>query len=74
VGRLKEEMAHAQDFQDLQLLKAEDVAQMLRIAKVTPYQWARKGVLPHYHLEGTIRFKLEDVKAFVDARRVEKRK
>lgn len=54
-----------------QLLKPEDVARMLKIAKVTPYQWARRGVLPHYKLEGTIRFKLEDIKAFIEARRVE---
>ena len=57
-----------------QLLKPEDVAKMLKIAKVTPYQWARRGVLPHYRLEGTIKFKLEDIKAFVEARRTEKRK
>jgi excisionase family DNA binding protein len=53
--------------------RAEDVARMLKIAKVTPYQWARRGVFPFYRLEGTIRFKLEDIKAFVNARRVEKR-
>jgi excisionase family DNA binding protein len=56
-----------------QLLKAEEVAKMLKIAKVTPYQWARRGILPYYRLEGTIRFKMEDIKAFIEARRVEKR-
>lgn len=56
-----------------QLLKPEDVARMLKIAKVTPYQWARRGIPPHYKLEGTIRFKLEDIKAFVEARRVKGR-
>jgi excisionase family DNA binding protein len=55
-------------------LKPEDVARILKIAKVTPYQWARRGILPHYKLEGTIRFKLEDIKAFVEARRVEGRR
>jgi excisionase family DNA binding protein len=60
--------------EDLQLLKPEDVAKMLKVAKVTPYQWARKGVLPHYRLEKTIRFKLDDVKAFVESRRVERKK
>jgi excisionase family DNA binding protein len=44
------------------------------VAKVTPYQWAKRGVLPHYQLEGTIRFKLQDIKAFVEARRIEKKK
>jgi len=58
----------------LQFLKALDVARILKIAKATPYQWARRGILPHYKLEGTIRFKLEDIKAFVEARRMEKRK
>jgi len=59
---------------DLQLLKPDDVARMLKVAKVTPYQWARRGVLPHYRLEGVIRFKMDDVRAFVEARRVEKPK
>jgi excisionase family DNA binding protein len=58
---------------DLQLLKPDDVAKILKVSKCTPYQWARRGVLPHYRLEGTIRFKIEDIKAFVEARRVEKR-
>ena len=56
------------------LLKPEDVAKLLKTGKTTPYQWARRGVLPYYRLEGTIRFKLQDVKDFVEARRVEKRK
>lgn len=59
--------------EELQLLKAEDVAKILKVAKVTPYQWARKGVLPYYRLEGTIRFKLEDIKAFIEAQRMEKK-
>lgn len=58
--------------EDLVLLRPEEVARMLKVAKVTPYQWAKRGVLPHYRLEGVIRFKLEDIKAFVEARRVEK--
>ena len=59
---------------DLQLLRAEDVAKILKIARVTPYQWARRGILPFYQLEGTIRFRLRDVKDFVEARRVEKKR
>lgn len=59
--------------EELQLLKAEDVAKILKVAKVTPYQWARRGVLPYYRLEGTIRFKLEDIKAFIEAQRMEKK-
>ena len=59
--------------EDLQLLRPEDVARMLKIAKVTPYQWARRGILPFYKLEGTIRFKLDDIKKFVEVRRVEKK-
>lgn len=59
--------------EDIQLLKPEEVAKMLKVAKVTPYAWARRGILPYYRLEGAIRFKLEDIKAFVESRRVEKR-
>ena len=46
--------------EEIQLLRPEDVARMLKVAKVTPYQWARRGVLPHYRLEGVIRFKGRD--------------
>ncbi len=59
--------------EDFSLLKPEDVARILKVAKVTPYAWARRGVLPHYRLEGVIRFKLEDIKAFVEARRIAKK-
>jgi excisionase family DNA binding protein len=59
--------------EDLQLLRPEDVARILKIAKATPYQWARRGILPHYKLEGTIRFKMEDIRAFVEARRIGKK-
>ena len=59
--------------EEIQLLRPEDVARMLKVAKVTPYQWAKRGVLPHYRLEGVIRFKLEDIKAFVEARRITKK-
>ena len=59
--------------EDFQLLRPEDVAKILKIAKVTPYQWARRGILPFYKLEGTIRFKLDDIKKFVEVRRVEKK-
>ena len=59
---------------DFELLRAEEVARILKVAKVTPYQWARRGVLPYYRIEGTIRFKWEDVKDFVNSRRVDKGK
>jgi excisionase family DNA binding protein len=57
-----------------QLLKPEDVARLLKVAKVTVNQWARRGVLPYYRLEGTIRFEPQDVRDFLGARRVEKKK
>ena len=59
---------------DFQLLKPQDVARILKVAKVTPYAWARKNIIPHYRIEGIIRFKLEDIKAFVEKRRVEKKR
>ena len=59
--------------EDLHLLTAEEVARLLKVASVTAYQWARRGVLPHYHLEGAVRFKLEDIKAFVESHREEKK-
>jgi excisionase family DNA binding protein len=56
------------------LLTSEEVRKILKVGKSTPYQWARRGILPHYHLEGIVRFKREDIKAFIEARREEIKK
>ena len=37
--------------ENFQLLRPEDMARMLNVAKVTAYQWARRGVLPRYRFD-----------------------
>ncbi len=59
--------------EDFQLLKPEEVAKILKVSKATPYSWARRGILPFYRLEGVLRFKIDDVRAFVESRRGERR-
>ena len=56
-----------------ELLTPEEVAKRLKVAKVTPYQWAQRGVLPYYKLEGVVRFRLQDIKDFVRSGRIEKK-
>jgi len=55
----------------VELLKPKEVAQKLKVKEVTIYQWARRGVLPHFKLEGCIRFDYQDVLEFVRERRIE---
>jgi len=35
-----------------ELLNAEEVALILKVARVTPYQWAKRGVFAHYKIQG----------------------
>ena len=60
------------------LLTAQDVARILKVAKVTVYKWAQSGVLPCYKLKShdkrkkhVIRFKMSDIDTFIEQSRVE---
>ena len=54
----------------MQLLKPKDVAQQLGVAPITIHKWCERGILPHFRLQGCIRFARDDVDAFVRERRV----
>ena len=54
----------------MQLLKPKDVAKQLSVATITIYKWCERGILPHFRLQGCIRFSQEDVDAFVKRRRI----
>jgi excisionase family DNA binding protein len=60
--------------QNMELLKPKDVAQQLSVAPITIYKWCERGVLPHFRLQGCIRFTQDDVDAFVRERRVRAKK
>jgi len=56
-----------EDLQDLQLLRAEDVARILKVTPSAVFKWAKAGVIPSYRIhEKCLRFKREDIVAFIE--------
>jgi excisionase family DNA binding protein len=51
------------------LISPEELAAALKIARVTAYQWVRRGVIPHLKLEGVVRFDPAEVKTWLDSKR-----
>ena len=51
------------------LIAPEELAAGMRVARVTIYQWVRRGVIPHLKLEGVVRFDPEELKSWLDSRR-----
>jgi excisionase family DNA binding protein len=51
------------------LLSPKELSGILKVSQVTLYQWARRGILPHYKLEGVVRFSRDDVLDFLEKRR-----
>ena len=53
--------------QDVQLLRAEDVARMLRVTPSAVFKWAKAGAIPSYRIhEKCLRFRIEDIVAFIE--------
>lgn len=46
-----------------------ETLEILRIKTRTLRAWIKKGVIPAYKFEGNIRFKVEDVDKWIDARK-----
>jgi excisionase family DNA binding protein len=51
------------------LLKAEEVAEILKVSPSTVYEWRRTGQLPGVQMGTSVRFTRADVEAFVRDRR-----
>jgi len=51
------------------LLKAEEVAEILKVSLSTVYEWRRIGELPGVQMGTSVRFTRADVEAFVRDRR-----
>jgi len=62
---------HVNNYDDITLLRPDEVAKALGITVDSVYKWCSRGLLPHYRLEKCIRFKLEDVQEFLAQRRIE---
>jgi excisionase family DNA binding protein len=53
-------------------LTPKDVSTLLKVSKPLPYQWVKRGILPHYKLmDKVIRFKKSDIEAFIARCRIE---
>ena len=59
--------------EDLQLLTPKEVAKLLSVTEVCVYQWAKRGVIPFYKVEKCVRFSKDDLRSFLETRRVGKR-
>lgn len=59
--------------EELQLLTPKQVAKLLVVTEVCVYQWAKRGIIPHYKVEKCVRFSKDDLKSFLESRRVFKR-
>jgi predicted DNA-binding protein YlxM (UPF0122 family) len=56
----KNQLTTEEYFQD-ELIKLSEVAQMLKVSKVTIHTWKRKGLIPFYRISNKIYFKKHEV-------------
>ena len=59
--------------ESLQLLTPKQVAKLLAVTEVCVYQWAKRGVLPCLKIEKCVRFTKDDLRSFLESRRIMKR-
>jgi excisionase family DNA binding protein len=56
-----------EELENVQLLRAEDVARILKVTPSAVFKWAKAGVIPSYRIhEKCLRFKREDVAALIE--------
>jgi len=48
------------------LLTADEIALLLGVKKSTIYQWTHQDFIPHVKLRNLVRFKEDDVMAWID--------
>lgn len=56
--------------EDFQLLTPKQVAKLLAVTEMCIYQWAKRGIIPHYKVEKCVRFSKNDLQAFLESRRI----
>jgi excisionase family DNA binding protein len=56
------------------LLTVKQASEMLSIAPITLYQWARERRIPSVRIQGCLRFKLEDMERLIEQGTVAVRK
>jgi excisionase family DNA binding protein len=53
------------------LISPEELAAALKVARVTAYQWVRRGVIPYLKLEGVVRFDPQDIRVWLEVKKQE---
>jgi excisionase family DNA binding protein len=51
------------------LIQPDELAVGMGVARVTIYQWARRGVIPHLKIENVIRFDPTEIKGWLETKR-----
>jgi excisionase family DNA binding protein len=52
------------------LLTAKEIATFFKLSEKTIYKWAKENKIPHLNLEGSIRFKEEEVLQWSESKKV----
>lgn len=58
---------------DTNLLTLTEVANLFHVSKSTVYRMVQSRILPFYRLGGNLRFKEDDIMAFLESQRVKPR-
>jgi excisionase family DNA binding protein len=56
------------------LISPEELSQGMRVARVTVYQWVRRGAIPHLKIEALIRFDPAEIREWLEGKRRAARK
>jgi excisionase family DNA binding protein len=51
----------------MKLMTAKEVAQIIGASPKTVYQWAEEGLIPHYKVNGLLRFDLDEMLGWIGA-------
>jgi excisionase family DNA binding protein len=53
------------------LISPEELAAALKVARVTAYQWVRRGAIPYLKLEGVVRFDPQEIRVWLEVKKQE---
>ncbi len=53
-----------------QLKTIKDISEYLNVKERTIYSWINKGIIPHYKIESTIRFKENEINEWLSSKEV----
>ena len=56
-----------------EFITPKELCKLLKVSKPWPYVMAKRGVIPYYKIETSVRFKKSDIEAFLEKSRVEAR-